>query len=170
METIGIIDPYIRNLKRESEVYPTRLHKADISKTFRDSASILANYNGLDNNSEDIIISKIRFTAQLIFDASGYLFQNERSRSSRFIWVYEKAFPEIDIKEIRYLDKLAPLFAEKTRSLAEKLSNPERLTEEERIEISSKLRIISDSIESLRCDNFGYLNYENRKNGPFKRY
>ena len=96
--------------------------------------------------------------AQLILEASGQLTKNEKFYSDLthkevevdhrfdFISVYRPVFPEIDVEKIRQIDQLAPMFAEKTRELAGRLANPERLTKEERTNLAQKLIDLSNSI------------------------
>lgn len=135
----------------------------DIRGTFSNAAIALDSYERLQKDNDETaarLLNSIGTAAQLILDASGYLTKNEKFFSKLtkeeievdhrfdFIRVYMPVFPEIDVKQIRKIDKLAPLFAEKTSRLARTLANPERLTQEERISLTDKLIAISQSIHS----------------------
>jgi len=150
---------YIPPSLREEEVYPTRYRSLRIRDTFLHAAIALDGYERLKNDKTAAeLLCNINNAAQLILDASGYLTKNEKffsewtkeevefDRRFDFIMVYRKIFPEVDIEKIRKIPLIAPIFAEKTRQLASKLANPERLTKEERGDLVDKLLSIYKSI------------------------
>ena len=160
MATAGLFE-YIAPLLNEKEVYPTRI-PVPITDTFLEAAIALDSYERLKKDKDETsarLLGSIGTASQLILDASGYLIKNQKFFSDLtneeievdhrfdFIMVYRKIFPEVDIEKIRRIELIAPIFAEKTRSLARTLSNPERLTPEERTNLVHKLLEIKKSIE-----------------------
>jgi len=146
----------------ENSVYPTRHSNIQIKDTFVFAAVDLENY---EQTKKD---ENLQMVSQLILDASGTLFQHGREAVNHgqfykqadnhfeFISVYKSIFPEIDVEKIRDMKKLAPMFAKKTRELAYKFTNPERLSQEQRRDLAHTLIQISNSI---RREQYKYNRY-----------
>ncbi len=141
--------------RTEREVYPNGLRIENIRMLIVSASIGLDSYErfskGCDVNSAEYLDS-IGTMSQLILDASGRLASyNQKDLSSvhdasNLIGVYSPLFPEINVQDIRRVDQLAPLFAERTRELGQSMSNPERLSPEERRDLVHKLVTISNSI------------------------
>jgi hypothetical protein len=152
---------YVAPCLSEEQVYPSRI-PVPIRNTFIDAAIALGNYENLRKTRGDEtageMLACIDNAAQLILDASGRLFKNEKMFSEftqeeveldyrfEFIMIYKPIFPEVDVEQIRKIPLIAPIFSQKTRELARRFTNPERLTDEERTGLAHILIAISDSI------------------------
>lgn len=162
---------YIPPRLNEHEVYPTRHRSIPIRDTFLNAAIALDGYERLKNERDETairLLNSISNASQLILDASSYLTKNEHffsewtkeevevDRKFDFIMIYKPIFPEVDIEKLRQIPVIAPIFAQKTRELSKKLTNPERLTKEERSNLVDKLIAISKSIqhEQYRANRF----------------
>lgn len=151
---------YVAPLLREDQVYPTRI-PVSIKDTFLNAAIAVDSFERLQKERSEIastLLNSIGTASQLILDASSYLFKNKQRFNEwtnkeikldyrfDFIMIYKTVFPEVDIEKIRQIPLIAPIFAQKTRDLARKLTNPERLTEEEKDDLTHKLIEINNSI------------------------
>lgn len=159
--TTAELCPHRRPSLREDEVYPTRM-SVPIKNTFTGAAIALENYEEIWKKRGETsarMLGDIGTAAQLILDASGYLFKKEKFYNEflkeeteldyrhNFIKIYQPIFPEVNLEELRTLDAIAPIFAKKTHALADELADPKKLTEKRRKTLAQKLIAISNSIE-----------------------